>query len=634
MSAEPATLGDAPYVLLDDARPGGAAARLYRAPVEIVTADRAADVAAALDRVRAATAGGLHAAGYITYEAGAAFVPGRSDPIRRPGLEPGCRFFTTQKRSGAPGQARGDEGGPWQQREADALDRSPLVWFGLFDRYHTVDDVAALLPDSAGAWSGAAQPAIDRAEYDTWIAHVLDLIAAGDIYQANLAFAATVPVAGDPAALFARLRAASAAGYGALIDTGDRAILSLSPELFFAAEGDRLTCRPMKGTAARLADPVADRAVAAALAADPKQRAENLMIVDLMRNDLSRVAVPGSVAVPDLFAVERYPTIHQMTSTVTATLAPGRDVIDVIAALFPCGSITGAPKRRAMEIIAEVEDRARGVYCGAIGRIDANGPSRPSSAMFNVAIRTLTIEDGTATIGLGSGIVADSLAADEWDECLAKGAFLTAGGHRSFDLIETMAFDPLVGLQRLDLHLARLGASADALGFAFDRHTTRNELQAATFRLRSPRRIRLLLARSGAIAIQVGAMPAAMLSLTIAVVPLPVATGDVRLRHKTSDRGFYDDARRRAGTDEVVFERPDGRLTEGSFTSLLVARGDGVLVTPPLADGLLPGVLRADLIAGGQAVAGPLTRADLVAGRMFVGNAVRGLVPAVLAVAL
>ncbi|WP_375393998.1 aminodeoxychorismate synthase component I [uncultured Sphingomonas sp.] len=605
-------LGDAPYVLLDDARLGGAVARLYRGPVEIVAAVRVAEVAAALERVRAATASGLHAAGYLAYEAGAAFVPIRS-PANAGTQGP-------EDDAHDPGFLRSQKNGP-------------LLWFGLFDRYDTVDDVAALLPDPAGVWIGAAQPAIDRADYDARIARILGLIAAGDIYQANLTFAATVPVAGDPAALFARLRAASGAGYGALIDTGDRWVLSLSPELFFALDGDQLICRPMKGTAARLPDPAADAAAAATPAADPKQRAENLMIVDLMRNDLSRVAVAGSVAVPALFAVEHYPTVHQMTSTVTATIAPGRDAVDVVAALFPCGSITGAPKSRAMEVIADVEDRTRGVYCGAIGRIDAATDAAGSDAMFNVAIRTLTVRNGTATMGLGSGVVADSVAADEWDECLAKSAFLTAGTHRGFDLIETMAFDPQSGLQRLDLHLARLNASAAAFGFAFDRHAARNELQAATFRLRTPRRIRLLLARSGAIVVQVGAMPEPVAAMTIAVVPLPVAAGDFRLRHKTSDRGFYDAARRVAATDEVIFERPDGRLTEGSFTSLFVARGDGILVTPPLADGLLPGVLRADLIVAGRAVERSLTRADLVPGGVFVGNALRGLIPAVSAVA-
>ncbi|RZL96895.1 MAG: hypothetical protein EOP68_26455, partial [Sphingomonas sp.] len=291
----------------------------------------------------------------------------------------------------------------------------------------------------------------------------------------------------------ARLRAQSQAGYGALIDTGERRFLSLSPELFFALEDGALTCRPMKGTARRGATPDADRALATALASDAKQRAENLMIVDLMRNDLSSIA--NHVAVPELFAIESYPTVHQMTSTITATLDQGRDAIDVIAALFPCGSITGAPKQRAMEVVAEVERaRPRGLYTGSIGRLDPNG-----DAMFNVAIRTLEVGEGQAVMGLGSGIVADSEAGEERRECLAKAAFVTAG-QRPLDLIETMAFDPENGIALLERHLARMKASADALGFTFDRHAMRNELQAATFRLREPRRLRLLLAASGAVA--------------------------------------------------------------------------------------------------------------------------------------
>ena len=208
------------------------------------------------------------------------------------------------------------------------------------------------------------------------LARVLELIVAGDIYQANLTFPSTVAMLGDPAALYARLRTSAAAGYGALIDTGERQLLSLSPELFFALEGGQLTCRPMKGTARRGTDPAEDHALAADLQADAKQRAENLMIVDLMRNDLSRVAAAGSVQTPALFALETYPTIHQLTSTVTATLDDGRDAVDVLAALFPCGSITGAPKRRAMEVIAAVEGLPRGAYTGAIGRIGPSGNRR------------------------------------------------------------------------------------------------------------------------------------------------------------------------------------------------------------------------------------------------------------------
>jgi len=578
---------DPPFVLLDDARDGDAGARLYTRPVRIVSAASVDQVRPALAALRAAGREGLHAAGWLAYEAGAALVD------RAPA-----------------GEAAG-----------------PLLWFGLFDGYRTLprDAVPALLPDPAGTWAGAPRPAIDRDVYDERLTRVLTLIEAGDIYQANLTFQAEVPFAGHPHALYARLRQASAAGYSALIDTGERQLLSLSPELFVTLEGGALTCRPMKGTASRGADPDADAALAAGLAHDAKQRAENLMIVDLMRNDLSRVAAPASVAVPALFTVESYPTIHQMTSAVTARLAAGRDAVDVVEALFPCGSITGAPKQRAMEVIAEVEEGPRGAYTGAIGRFDADG-----DAMFNVAIRTLTIAGGRATMGLGSGIVADSEADAEWSECLAKGAFLTAHA-RPLDLIETMAFDPEDGIVLLERHLARMKDSAARLGFRFNRHLARNELQAATFRLREAAKVRLLLARSGAFAVEIAPPPPPVARAEVAVVPLPVASADFRLRHKTSDRAFYDAARVGAGTFEAVFEDADGFLTEGSFSSLFVPRGDA-LVTPPLARGLLPGVLRAELIADGRAVEGDVTRADLASG-FFIGNAVRGLIPAVLAVA-
>ena len=576
-----------PFVLLDDARADGSA-RLYRDPVRIVEATDAAGVMSALAAIRAAVAQGLQAAGYIAYDAGTAL------------MSPAPALFSSA-------------------RAAD----TPLVWFGLFADHVALTSagVGAMLPDPAGAWAGAPVPTVSRDTYDRSLARVLDLIRAGDIYQANLTFAAQVSIVGDPLAVYARLRREAQAGYGAVVATGRETLLSLSPELFVSIDGDQLLCRPMKGTAPRGATADEDRALAADLADDAKQRAENLMIVDLMRNDLSQVAIPGSVAVPDLFTVETYPTIHQMTSSVTATLAPDHDAIDVVTALFPCGSITGAPKRRAMAVIAEVEGRARGVYTGAIGRIDATG------AMLNVAIRTLAVAaDGGAVMGLGSGIVADSAADAEWAECLAKGRFVTAG-QRSFDLIETMAFDPDEGLLLLDRHLARMTASAAAFGWAFDRHAARNELQAATFRLRGPRRVRLLLAPSGAIAIEVGAMPdRAAGSVAVAITGLPVAPADFRLRHKTSDRGFYDRARRASGAAEVVFES-DGVMTEGSFTSLFVARDDGMLVTPPLSRGLLPGVLRAELIATGRAIEGDVTRADLNES-FFIGNAVRGLMRA------
>ena len=575
-----------PLVLLDDARADGAPARLYRAPVRVIRADRIDQVWPALAASRAGQAEGLEAAGFIAYEAGPAFEPRLAPPLAQ---------------------------------------AEPLLWFGLFNGHQEIAaaDVPALLPDPAGAWIGDVTPDISRRDYDAMLDQVLDLIRAGDIYQANLSFRAQVPIIGDALAAYAQLRARAGAGYGAVVMTGAETILSLSPELFFAKDGDRLTARPMKGTARRGMTAVEDRALAEALRTDAKQRAENLMIVDLLRNDLSRVARAGSVAVPDLFKVESYPTVHQMVSTVTAQIDAGKDAVDVIAALFPCGSITGAPKIRAMEVIADVEQPGgRGLYTGAIGRIDASG-----DAMFNVAIRTLVLPAGSdrAVIGLGSGIVADSAAPGEWDECLAKADFLRHD--RRIDLIETMAFDPQHGIRLLERHLVRMKNSANMLGFAFDRHDARNELQAATFALRVPSRVRLLLAPSGAIAIETSAMPAAPAEpVEVAVLPLPVDRQDFRLRHKTSDRGFYDDARRAGGAFEVVFADPQGHLTEGSFTSVFVER-DGVLVTPPLARGLLPGILRAELIERGRAIEGDLTAADL-SGDFWIGNALRGLMRA------
>jgi len=576
-------LGPAPFVLLDDARPGGADARLYRDPVRIVTAKTPDEVRSALAALDAARVDGLHAAGYLAYEAGHALEP----------------------KLGTPAVS------------------GPLLWFGLFRDFETIaaDDVAARLPDPAGAWLGRPRPGITRAAYDAAFARVHEWIEAGDIYQANLSFRASVRVLGDPLAAYAAIRGRAAAGYGGIVWTGDDWLLSFSPELFFALRDGELIARPMKGTTPRGATPETDEAAKATLATDPKQRAENLMIVDLMRNDLTRIAAPGSVRVPELFKVETYPTLHTMVSTVSARLAQGTGIGDVLAATFPCGSITGAPKIRAMEVIGAVEPDARGPYTGSIGRIDPNG-----NAAFNVAIRTLHLPRAseTASIGLGSGVVADSRAGEEWDECLAKGAFLTRG-QLGLDLIETMAFDPAEGIPLLERHLARLKASADALGFAFDRHAARNELQAATFRLRGPARVRLLLSRTGNVAIGTAPMPDAPDGpVTVALLARQVAPRDFRLAHKTSDRSIYT---RNGDAFETLYVDADGYLTEGSFTSIFVKRG-GALLTPPLARGILPGVLRAELVESGRAVEAELTPDDLE-GEFFIGNALRGLVSAV-----
>jgi aminodeoxychorismate synthase component I len=385
--------GSRPFVLLDDARPGGAgASRLYRRPVEVIAATAPGEVEPALDRLRAALAGGLQAAGYLSYEAGAAFE---------------------RRVAAGPGRAGAGEDDP------------PLLWFGLFEAADLLDpaEVALLLPRGEDASASPPEPLISRRAYGDAVEQAQAWIRAGDIYQTNLTFPAKVTTTGSPLALYARLRRARA-GWGGVVFTGRHWLLSASPELFFSLDDGALAARPMKGTAPRGATADEDRRLAADLAADPKQRAENLMIVDLLRNDLSRVAT--SVATPSLFEVETYPTVHQMTSTVTARLGAGLDAIDVLRTMFPCGSVTGAPKIRAMQVITALEAGPRGPYTGSIGWL---GPGAREAA-FNVAIRTLVLRDGeqVARLGLGSAITADSRADDEWAECLTKGRFVTEAG--------------------------------------------------------------------------------------------------------------------------------------------------------------------------------------------------------------
>lgn len=575
-----------PFVLLDDARADQAApARLYTDPVEIVATRKPAEVATALAALKTATRGGLHAAGFMAYEAGFAIEP---------------------KLAALP----------------HASIDVPLLWFGLFRDFEEIAavDVPTRLPDPAGGWLGTPVPDLDETAYAGKLGAVRERIAAGDLYQANLTFRATVDTLGHPMALYAALRARSASGYGGVVATGTQWLLSLSPELFFSVKGRTVRTRPMKGTAPRAADPLQDAHAAAELRTDPKQRAENLMIVDLLRNDLSRVAMAGTVEVPELYHVETYPTLHQMTSTVEAQLADGHDAVDALAMLFPCGSITGAPKIIAMEAIRDIEDSPRGAYTGAIGRLDPDG-----DAAFNVAIRTLVMNDGAATaqLGLGSGIVADSDARSEWRECLAKGSFVPSD--RDFDLIETMRFDPMEGIVRLERHLLRMQASAAVFGFAYDRHAARNELQAATFRLRAVSRVRLMLAPSGRMAVEVRPLPPLPDGpVEVCLKPLPVAPHDFRLRHKTTDRAFLDSAR--GDAFEAVFALPDGRVTEGSFTNIFLER-DGLLLTPPLAAGLMGGTLRNELVDQGRAFETELRAVDLSEG-FSIGNSLRGLLPA------
>ncbi|MEM8917346.1 MAG: aminodeoxychorismate synthase component I [Pseudomonadota bacterium] len=584
---------DRPFILLDDARGANAAPpRIYKNPVEIIAVSSPDKLDAGLSRIAEAQGEGLHVAGYLSYEAGLAM---ESKLARRLPEHRSC----------------------------------PLLWFGLFEAFETPEPemLARAFPDPAGVWLGELRPRVSRDQYDQAFDAVQEYIAAGDIYQSNLTFPADARFQGHPLALYAAIRGRASAGYGGVVFDGENWMLSFSPELFFASKGNRITARPMKGTAARLTDEAADADIRAELQSDPKQRAENLMIVDLLRNDLSRVASPGSVRVPELFHVETYPTIHQMTSTVQADLRPEYSGVDVLRHIFPCGSITGAPKIRAMEVIDELESDPRGIYCGSIGRVDANGDSA-----FNVAIRTFFLKQGEEklSIGLGSGIVADSDRGDEWRECLAKGRFAKVGNSAedpvAVDLIETMAFDPAHGIARLEAHLERMKASAAALEYEFDRHAARNNIQAVTFHQEQPAMVRLMLSRSGMTAIELKPLPESLTEpVRCQLVPLQADAADYRLHHKTSDRRVYAANGLEAGV-HPVFVNADGHVTEGAIWNVFVER-DGKLLTPPLQRGLLPGILRRELLEEGRAAETDLRAEDLADG-FWLGNSVRGLVAA------
>ncbi|QNN65082.1 aminodeoxychorismate synthase component I [Sphingomonas rhizophila] len=380
----------APYLLFDDARPGGTC-RLYRHPWRIIQADRLDEVGPALEQLRELTKRGAYAAGYLSYEAGQALDPKLVDGARA-----------------------GD---------------GPLLWFGLFDGYDSPQP-ADVLPSPDGAFVGRPRPRIGQAAYAEAGDRVREHLFAGDFYQANLTFGNDLIVHGDPLALYAKLRAGSAAGWGGVVHNGSRWLVSCSPEQFFTICDSLIEARPMKGTAPRRADPAEDRAEAETLAADEKQRAENLMIVDLMRNDLARVSEVGSVAVPELFVVETYPTVHQMVSRITARLRSGIGAVDVLETIFPCGSVTGAPKVAAIRALRDLEPEPRGAYTGSMGWID---PGPAGDAAFNVLIRTLegTPESSICRLGLGSGLVVDSRIDDEWAECRLKGNSWRRGSGRS-----------------------------------------------------------------------------------------------------------------------------------------------------------------------------------------------------------
>ncbi|WP_261546309.1 aminodeoxychorismate synthase component I [Burkholderia multivorans] len=496
---------------------------------------------------------------------------------------------------------------------------------------------------------------VTRDAFGAAIAAVHDALRAGDSYQINYTYRLNFDVFGTPLALYRRLRARQPVRYGALIALPDGAwIVSCSPELFVEKHGELLRARPMKGTAPRSADPQQDAASAAFLANDPKNRAENVMIVDLLRNDVSRIARTGTVRVPALFSVEPYASVWQMTSTVEAGWRDGTTFADMLRALFPCGSITGAPKHKTMQLIDAIETTPRGLYTGTIGWLDAPRDAAAACGDFclSVAIRTLTLDAPPAsapadddrrrgTMGVGAGIVLDSVAADEYAECELKARFLT-DADPGFQLFETTCATRADGIRHVDRHLARLQRSADAFGFRFDADALRRAIDARCAALDGdgPYRVKLSLAKDGTLDIVAAALkplPAGPVRVWLAADHgfAPTRANDALLLHKTTRRADYDRAWQAAealGGFDMLFVNERGELTEGGRSNLFV-KLDGQWVTPPLASGVLPGVMRAVLLDDPAfgAVERIVTRDDLArAQALLLTNALRGALDAVL----
>ncbi|HEU4851934.1 MAG TPA: aminodeoxychorismate synthase component I, partial [Telluria sp.] len=492
--------------------------------------------------------------------------------------------------------------------------------------------------DGAPAGVAGVSASVDEPQFTTAIGRIRDYIRAGDTYQVNYTYRLRFDAYGTPFSLYARLRRRQPVPYGALIALPDGgAVLSLSPELFVRHSAGELVTRPMKGTAPASGDPADDAQRAAELAADPKNRAENLMIVDLLRNDLGRVCETGSVRVPKLFEVTRFGSVLQMTSTVSGRLRASCTLGDIFAAIYPCGSITGAPKRRTMEIIAEVETAPRGIYTGAIGWFDP--PAAPGSVgdfCLSVPIRTLALSapaNGVrrGVLGVGAGIVYDSEPASEYAECRLKARFLT-GMQPEFGLFETIHAEA-GACRHADRHLDRMGASAAYFGIPFDRAHATALLGAECAGNPSPARVRLALAADGALGVQSSPLAPLAQPVRILVAAQPVRSDELFARHKTTVRARYDAAWRDAeaqGAFDTVFFNEKGELAEGGRSSVFVKVG-GRWCTPPLTSGVLPGVMRAAILQdpAWDAVERVVTRAQFDAATdIMVCNALRGALPA------
>lgn len=597
------------FALLDDAGANvvDRRSRLYTEHESTLSCGSPIDLPRLLKQMQEASARGLHAVGIFAYELGNA-LQGIGP---RATQEPLAQILLFR-------------------RMENLSSMQVMAWLSSQDRQAEPAGIAGLHPN------------VDETQFTEAIDRIRDYIEAGDTYQANYTYRLRFDVYGSPVALYRRLRQRQPVPYGALIALPDgRAVLSLSPELFVRHAEGVIKTRPMKGTAAASGNQDIDQQRAEALAADPKNRAENLMIVDLLRNDLGRVAVTGTVSVPELFQVERYSSVLQMSSTVQAVLRDDVALNDIFNALYPCGSITGAPKRRTMQIIRELEPDARGLYTGAIGWFDRPaGDASVGPFCLSVPIRTLTLQapaDGVrkGELGVGAGIVHDSVATDEFAECKLKARFLT-GLSQPFQLLETMQAWAS-GCRHLDLHLRRLRASAEYFGFRCDEETIRARLDLACQAMPEgvPHRLRLALSEDGSMDLQAAVLQPLTEPVGLLLATEPTRADDIFLRHKTTLRAHYDAgwraAEARGGFDMLFFNERD-ELTEGGRSSIFL-KLNGQWVTPPLAAGVLPGVMRSVLLQdpAWSAIEQPVSMDDVRrAEELVVCNALRGALRATL----
>lgn len=592
-----------PFILLDDSRHPDVAGQslLFLDPEKIICARSLDDVPAALAEIDEAHEAGFHTAGWICYEAAAAFEPKIKAAVKHWPEEPLIWMMVCR----APLEIGPGVVDEWLQERGKFSECD--LWF--------------------------RETGLSKPEYWERLAAIKNYITAGDIYQANFTFPKQGQIAGDTVALYRRLRKAQPVEYGAFIQTGETDVLSFSPELFVRRAGDQVSARPMKGTAARCDNIVEDREAAIALSADEKSRAENLMIVDLLRNDLSRLAHPGTVQVSDLFTIESYPTLHQMTSGITAECPPELKPSELLKALFPCGSVTGAPKIRAMEVIAEQETSARGIYCGAIGYFSPATNEAPPRWSLNVPIRTLVVNgNGRARFGVGSGIVADSAIDAEYEECHLKSQFVEAEAGTDFHLIETMRGE-LGDIPLIDLHMDRLAKSAARFGIPFGRAKAKEKALEACG-TDEIYRVRLCLDTQGRVSVTASDMPqntdeGAGLP-TVGLARERLQSDNPSLGYKSSQRSLYDSATKTAaqhGFVDVLFFNERDELVEGAISNVVV-EVHGQASTPPTRSGALHGVKRESLLMreDSDLISAPITRTNLVnADRVYLINALRGM---------